>query len=86
MSKRTDNLLNGLRRRLRALDKIILEMQDNVGIMNKEANPEAYRRWYLSYLAVQNLEGLVTESLEKVNAYITYRNLPWWKRLFKRRF
>lgn len=86
MSKRTDALIMGLGRRLRAVDKIILEMQDNVGIMNKEPDPEAYLRWYTSYHAIQNLEGYVTESLEKLKEYNSYKNLPWWKRLFKRRF
>lgn len=86
MSKQTDNLITGLRRRLSAIDKIIVDMQGDVEILNKESEPEAYRRWYMSYHAVQNLEGYVTESLEKLNAYYAHKKLPWWKRMFKRSF
>ena len=84
MSKRTDNLIKGLRRRTQAIDGIITEMQINVGILNKESDPDAYFRWYLSYHAIQNLEGLTTESLEKLNEYYEYKKLPWWHRMWRR--
>lgn len=84
MSKQTKHLISGLQRRLHAIKRDIDEMENNVGILNKEADPEAYLRWYLSYHSVRNLEGRVTEALERIEAYNNYKNLPWWKRLFRR--
>lgn len=84
MSKRKDYLISGLQRRLSAISRDIDEMQGNVDFLNKERDPEAYRRWYLSHHAVQNLEGRVSEALERIDAYYKYAKLPWWKRLFRR--
>ena len=47
MSKRTKQLISGLQRRLNAIKRDIDEMESNVGILNKGADPEAYLRWYL---------------------------------------
>lgn len=85
MSKRVNNLLNGLHQRLLSTQKIIEDMEGDVEIFNKETEPEAYRRWYLSYHAVKNLEGLVGESLDLLDTYYTYKKLPWWKKIVKRR-
>ena len=84
MSKKADRLIVGLTRRLNAIKREIAEMEGNVDFLQKEAEPEAYRRWYLSHQSVRNLEGLVTESLERTQEYFIYKNLPWWKKLYKK--
>lgn len=84
MSKRDDHIISSLQRRLKNISREVDVMIGNIDFLHKEADPEAYRRWYLSHQSVRNLEGYISEALTRLDTYYAYKNLPWWKRIFKR--
>ena len=84
MSKKDIRMIEDQLQRLIDIRQVIAEMEKNVVFLNKEAEPEAYRRWYLSYQAVRNLEGLVSESLEDMKTYLKKKKRPWRDRFFKK--
>lgn len=82
--KKTEKTLGELIRLIKKLEQEVSDMEANVGFLNKETDPESYRRWYLSHQTVRNLHGYLELAYEKIESYNNYKQLPWWKKIFKR--